>query len=421
MIFDIFHSLGRVDSLPKRLTDKDVFTQFFQQTKLAEDLGFRKVWVAESHFSSEVQKSHKEPVIPHYRGEVGLNADSFQLAHLVRQSTRKIGFGTAITNIVGGNGGPLAVADRVRMLAWTQKMLGLDSAPRDLSIGFASGRFPYINRPFGIVPRDPLETLIWPTIQRFIFIEAMEIFLRLSRGQVLSSTDITPHWLSRSLFSESHWDAIKDLSSQDKTFRIDDDRIRYRPRWEFDKMLLIPDMTPEELQVTFVLGSHDPLARRLGLKCSDLDIFNLSFTPPAEIDKTHVEMAGLIESLQSYPKQQREKPIAYKPWHRSRMPRTVLVFIDRDGKKARLRGEKALDIYRTAMAGTVQLPSQDDLMARALVGSPEEIVEQLQPGAAHGFQADDRLMLWFEFNQSEGESILSQMRLFADSVMPHYM
>jgi hypothetical protein len=328
------------------------------------------------------------------------------------------------------------------MLAWTQKVLGLESAPRDLSIGFASGRFPYINRPFGIVPRNPLETLIWPTVQRFIFLEAMEIFLRLSRGQVLSSADITTHWMSRSLFSASQWDSLKDLSSHDKSFRIDDDGIPYRPRWEFDKMSLIPEWTSEEVEqhVTFVLGSHDPIARRLGLKFSDLDIFNLSFTPPAEIDKTHVEMAGLIESLKSYPKQHREKSVEksnemslktnlpnctqatfYKPWHRSRMPRTVLVFIDRDGKKARLRGEKALEIYRTAMAGTVQLPSQEDLMARALVGSPEEIVEQLQPGAPHGFQQDDRLMLWFEFNQSEGDSILSQMRLFADSVMPHHI
>lgn len=436
MIFDFFHSLGRVDSLAKKVTDGQVFAQFFRQTKLAEILGFHMVWVAESHFSSEVQKTHREPVIPHYQGEVGLNTDSFQLFHLVRQMTKKIGFGTAITNIVGGNGGPIAVADRVRMLAWSQAVLDPE-AGRRLAIGIASGRFPYINRPFGIVPRDKIEAFIWPTIQRFIFLEAMEIFLRLSRGHIIGSCDLNKHWLNRGMFSEEQWESISFLAKNDKSYEISENAIRYRPRWDFESMALVPELLPSELEkmTTFVLGSHDPLARIHGLKFSDLDIFNLSFTPPAEIDKTHSEMARLIETYQESPQVPLESMVThdkltvktvidnvrYRPWHRSRMPRTVLIFIDKDPKKARLMAENALEVYRGAMAGTVRLPPQSDLLARALVGSPLEIVEQLREGAPHGFHADDRLMLWFEFNQSDGDLILSQMRLFAEEVMPHFV
>jgi alkanesulfonate monooxygenase SsuD/methylene tetrahydromethanopterin reductase-like flavin-dependent oxidoreductase (luciferase family) len=155
----------------------------------------------------------------------------------------------------------------------------------------------------------------------------------------------------------------------------------------------------------FVLGSHDPMARDHGLRFADLDIFNLSFTPPSQIHKVHEEM------FVRYRDSGRE-------WHRSRMPRTVLVFIDRDRQKARDMASKCFDTYIEAMRGTVVLPPKDELMARALMGDPAEIRDQLQPDAPHGFHCDDRLMLWFEFNQIEHEAIKSQMRLFAEEVMP---
>src|SRR5689334_9581701 len=100
MRFDIFHSIGRTDSLAPKLTDREVFLHFFEQTILAESLGYQTVWVAESHFSSEIQKKNSDPVIPHYPGEVGLNCDSPQLAAWLFAKTKKIGFGTAIFNIV---------------------------------------------------------------------------------------------------------------------------------------------------------------------------------------------------------------------------------------------------------------------------------------------------------------------------------
>jgi hypothetical protein len=103
------------------------------------------------------------------------------------------------------------------------------------------------------------------------------------------------------------------------------------------------------------------------------------------------------------------------------MPRTVLVFINNDPQKARMHAESSLKIYLEAMAGTVQLPSLQDLMSRALIGDPQEIIDQLQPGAPHGFQKEDRLMLWFEFNQSGEGEVARQMRLFAEAVMPAFL
>src|SRR5690606_10456140 len=159
-------SIGRIDSLVPKLTDREVFQQFFLQVEAAEKLGFDTIWVAESHFSSEVQKENPDPVIPNYHGEVGLNADSVQLASLIAERTECIGFGTAILNIVGGNGGPIATADRVRSLAWHNSMR---KSPRNLWIGVASGRFPYINRPFGIVPRSNDEREHWSRYSSLIF------------------------------------------------------------------------------------------------------------------------------------------------------------------------------------------------------------------------------------------------------------
>lgn len=380
MKFDIFHSIGRIDSLTPKLSDREVFSQFFAQVEAAERLGYETVWVAESHFSSEVQKSNPDPVIPNYQGEVGLNADSVQLASLVCERTERIGFGTAILNIVGGNGGPIAAADRVRSLAWHNS---LRAQPRDLWIGVASGRFPYINRPFGIVPRSEEERAQWAAYPGLIFAEALEIFLRLVRGETLSSDDLATHKLS--------------------------DGSIYRRRWPFERMQLVPAMTAGEVDryMHFVLGSSDPYARELGLKYADLDIFNLSFTPPEALNKVHEEMFARYKE-------------AGRVWARSRMPRTVLVFIDRDRAVAQEAASKCFDTYIEAMRGTVKLPPKEFLMDRALIGTPADIRQALSPDDPHGFHGDDRLMLWFEFNQTDHKKILAQMQLFADEVAPHF-
>lgn len=381
MQFDLFHSIGRVDSVTPRLSDSEVFLNFFSQAKLAEELGFDTVWVAESHFSSETQKSHEEPVIPNYHGEVGLNCDAMQLFAMVKSLTKRINFGTAIHNIVGGNGGPIASADRVRTMAFLNQ---LSDEPRDIYLGMASGRFPYINKPFGVVPRDDVEKEHWRAYKRMIFLEALEIFLRLSLGEAISSDDLRCHTLP-------------------------DTDIPYRPRWQFEKLRLVPELDDlARTRLHFVLGSHDPLAHELAMEITDTDLFNLSFTPPEKLNEIHRELELLCARLDR------------KPWARRRLPRTVLIFIDESSTKAVERAEQCFATYIDAMKGTVRLPPKETLMERALIGTPDQICQQLDPESERKFHADDRLMLWFEFNQTKNDDIRFQMELFADKVKPHF-
>jgi alkanesulfonate monooxygenase SsuD/methylene tetrahydromethanopterin reductase-like flavin-dependent oxidoreductase (luciferase family) len=407
MKFDIFHSIGRIDSIRPLLSDADVFRAFFAQTAAAEALGFGTIWVAESHFSSEIQKRHKEPVIPNYLGEVGLNADSSQLANVIFERTSRIGFGTAIMNIVGGNGGPIAAADRVRTLAWLNH---LRAQPRSLHIGVASGRFPYINKPFGIVPRNAVEAALWPQYQQLIFAEALEIFLRLSHDEVLGSDDVTRRRIDRTLFKDDDsWRNACKAAAAAGTQVDPAEGLPYEPRWRFEPLKLVPAMAPLDWQrhLRFVLGSSCPVARDTGLRFGDLDVFNLSFTPPDKIEALHAEMRAKYAATG-------------RAWARSRLPRTVLVFIDPDADKARQRASVSFDTYIEAMRGTAQVPPKAMLMERALIGDSATIRAQLGPDDPHGFRADDRLMLWFEFNQTDNAAVTRQMRQFAAEVMPAF-
>jgi hypothetical protein len=282
--------------------------------------------------------------------------------------------------------------------------------PRELKIGVASGRFPYINKPFGIVPRTPVEKILWPQYQQLIFLEALEIFLRLSRGEVMSSGQVTQHRIGRGLFRDDRsWEAACLALMQQGAALEGDGSWAYAARWDFEPLQLVPasDLASGDPWLRFVLGSHDPMARDLGWSLADLDLFNLSFTPPDAIDRVHQVMFDKARSTG-------------RVWHRSRMPRTVLVFIDRDPRVARERASQCFDTYIEAMRGTVATPDKDFLLDRALIGDSAMIREALQPGHPKGFHPDDRLMLWFEFNQTDGDGVVRQMRQFAEEVMPHH-
>ncbi|MEC9072486.1 MAG: luciferase, partial [Myxococcota bacterium] len=79
MQYDIFFSISQTPVGDRLPPEADMFRNFFQQVEAADRLGFDTAWIAESHLSSEVQKRHKRPVIPHWKGEVGLNVDVLQL------------------------------------------------------------------------------------------------------------------------------------------------------------------------------------------------------------------------------------------------------------------------------------------------------------------------------------------------------
>src|SRR5438094_5531525 len=201
MELDIFFSISQTDVDGVIPDERTMFANFFEQVELADRLGFGTAWVAESHLSTEVQKMNPGAVIPHFVGEIGLNTDILQLGHRVFARTKQIGIGSAILNILC-NGGPIAHAERIKTFL---ALHGLDPDERRLlTIGFASGRFPFINVPYGIVPRDEFEAANWPAVKNKIFEEATEIFLRLLRGEVLGSdmiasrsingTPLAPRW-----------------------------------------------------------------------------------------------------------------------------------------------------------------------------------------------------------------------------------
>lgn len=391
MIFDLFHSISDPVVGGKAIGPKTVVANFLEQVKLAESLGMDTVWLAESHFSSETQKRTSVATIRNFFGEVGLNADSFQMFHLIQSQTKKINLGTGIHNIVGGSGGPIASADRVNMLRFVNENFWAN--PRQLRVGVASGRFPYQNTAFGVTPKTEIERDFWPIIRRTIFLEALEIFLRLIKGEELSSEQVEPYTIQRANMER---EMVNDLDRLQRKYAFP---IKVPRHYPFEALKLVPESKSDRLQI--VLGSSDPEALTIARKYWDVDLFNLSFTPPDQIEKLHEKMAAGAKA----------------PWKRSRLPRTVLVFVDPDHKKAMERAAFVIDAYIEAMRGTAMVPDKKVLMERALIGDAAAVRDQLSLENPRQFNPEDRLMLWFEFNQIDGTAVQKQMKYFFNEVV----
>lgn len=394
MIFDLFHSVSDPVIYGKHLGARKSFENFLDQVKLAESLEMDTAWVAESHFSSEVQKTTSVATIQKFGGEVGLNSDSFQLFHVIEKNTQRINFGTGIHNIVGGSGGPIASADRANQLRFFNQ--NFVKNPREIRLGVASGRFPYQNTPFGMIPRNLVEKDFWPIVKRVIFLEALEIFLKLMKGETLASESVKRYEITA---TQVEREMPKDAERLKKVYAFP---VPIPPRYEFESLKLVPEsQIRKHFQV--VLGSHDPEALELAYRYWSVDLFNLSFTPPEQLQKTHDKLEKM-NSTQS-------------PWKRSRLPRTVMVFIDPDRAKAQELAHFVLDAYIDAMQGTAQVPDKNVLMQRALIGDAAEVRDQLHPDNPRKFHTDDRLMLWFEFNQLDNETVKTRMKYFFREVV----
>src|SRR4051794_12789819 len=227
MEFDIFFSICQTEVHGYLPSEQVMLENFFEQIELADRLGFGTAWVAESHLSTEVQKTNPGAVIPHFVGEIGLNTDILQLAHRVFARTKQIGVGSAILNILC-NGGPIAHAERIKTFL---ALHGLDPDERRLlTIGVASGRLPFLKNPYGIVPRDDFEKVNWPAVKNKIFEEATEIFLRLLKGEILSSDMVTPRFIGDT---------------------------QVAPRWVFPRLKIVPQESRMDL-LQLSIGSHDP-------------------------------------------------------------------------------------------------------------------------------------------------------------------
>ena len=390
MEFDIFFSISQTEVNGYMPSERVMFENFFEQIELADKLGFGTAWVAESHLSTEVQKGNPGAVIPHFVGEIGLNTDILQLAHRVFARTKRIGIGSAIMNILC-NGGPIAAAERVKTFL---ALHGLDPAEkRLLTVGFASGRFPFINIPYGIVPRNAVEEAAWPVVKNKIFEEATEIFLRLLKGEILSSDALTKRFLARPDFrSDADWQRVQAAHGAPA------ETIPLPPRWVFPKLKIVPQESRMDL-LRLSIGSHDPATQIFANTLLPVGVFNLSITPGDEIEKTN-------ERMKTH----------YNPgggaWHRRLMPRTVLVFIDDDPARAAEQAREALSNYWRALEGTLDEEKVRRATDNALVGNASSIAGQMR----RRFDPEDRLMLWFDFNNHDSKQVMKNMSDFMNDV-----
>ena len=386
MEFDIFFSICQTEVDGYVPDERTMFANFFEQVELADRLGFGTAWVAESHLSTEVQKTNPGAVIPHFVGEIGLNTDILQLAHRVFARTKRIGVGSAILNILC-NGGPIAHAERIKTFL---ALHGLDSdEQRLLTIGFASGRFPFINIPYGIVPRNPVEAAAWPVVKNKIFEEATEIFLRLLKGETLNSSMIAARVLRRDDFrSDDDWQRVLDAHGQSV------DEVPLAPRWTFPNLKIVPQESRMDL-LRLSIGSHDPALQAFANTILPVGVFNLSITPGKEIEETNQRMLTEYHG---------------GGWERRLMPRTVLVFPNE------AEATKALSNYWRALEGTLDEEKVRRATNNALVGDAEAIVKQVR----ERFDPADRLMLWFDFNNHDSKRVMQNMDDFMTKVAPSF-
>jgi len=400
MKYDIFFSISQtpVDgSLPSENT---MFGNFLDQVQVADELGYGTAWIAESHLSSQVQKTHKNPVIPHWQGEVGLNCNFLNLATHVFHRTQQIEVGSAIMNIVC-MGGPIAQAERIASFLAIHGLSAEEK--RRIHVGFSAGRFEFMNRASGIGPRNAVEEAAWPALRGKVFEEASEIFLRALRGDTFSSEDITPTFLRKETFwKEEQWDAVAKIHGGNPT------EIQIPNRWNFETLKIIPQDWRREL-LQLVIGSHSPHVQLAVNAIAPVQVFNLSITQPEKIEATHERMTEHYHADGG-------------PWQRSYMPRTTFVFLNEEAglspeersKAAHQEARKALTAYWTALQGTIDPNRIEQAASNALIGNAEEVAAQ----ARARFHPDDRLMLWFDFFNHDNERVMRNMRAFKERVAP---
>ena len=407
MEFDIFFSISQTpDSTGYLPSEREMLQNFFEQVESADDLGFGVGWVAQAHLSTETQKMNESPVVPHYPGEVGLCTDFFQFSREMLSRTKKMEVGSAVMSILA-SGGPIAQAERVCALMALHGMNPEET--RKIHIGFSAGRFEFMARPYGIVPRNSLEEEAWPVLRGKIFSEASEIFLRLLNGEVISSEMITPTILERDNFrSEEDWRVIQERAVLEHGLDVPPDSVEFGNRYVFEQIKTIPQDWNREL-LNLVLGSHDKDLQISVNKFRPVQVFNLSITPPAIIEETHQRMGE-----------------NYHPdggiWKRSMMPRTVMVFLnDEEGLTgeeqnvaAKEEARSALSTYWNALEGTIDPEKINKATDNAVIGNVESVAKQI----VERFDSNDRLMCWFDFFNHDSNRVIRNMEAFMTKVAP---
>ena len=407
MLFDIFFSISQTPDTSGYIpSENEMFSNFFEQVELADELGFGVGWVAQAHLSTEIQKRNNTPVVPHYPGEVGLCTDFFQIAQKMFSKTKKMEVGSAVLSILA-SGGPIAIAERVGAFLALHGMD--DTEERRLHIGFSAGRFEFMARPYGIIPRNIVEEAAWPALRGQIFGEASEIFLRLLNGEIISSDMITDTILTRENFrSDEDWErvqiAAKEFSNQSEVT----EKIEIPHRYDFEEIKTIPQNWRRDL-LNLVLGSHDPKLQIEVNKWRPVQVFNLSITPPHIIEETHERMDENYH-------------VDGGKWNRSMMPRTIMVFVNNEvglsseeqSIAAKEEAKAALNTYWSALEGTIDPSKVERASDNAVIGNVEEVAQQI----IQRFDKNDKLMCWFDFFNHDSERVQRNMKAFMDEVAP---
>ncbi len=400
MRYDIFFSISQTPVDGHTPTEAEMFGSFFRQVKAADELGYGVCWIAEAHLSSEVQKRHPRPVVPHWQGEIGLNVDTLQLAQKIFGCTKNLEVGPAVANILTC-GGPVAAAERIAALL---ALHGLDpEETRRLHFGFSAGRFEFMNRAYGIVPRDAVEEAAWPALRGQTFKEAAEILCRLLRGDVLAGDEIEQTVLTRANFrSDGDWGAVQ------AAWGAPDAKIPIAPRFPFEPLKIVPQEWRRDL-LQLVIGSRDAPVQDHVNTIMPVQVFNLSITPPEVIDATHERMRRVYHP-------------GGGPWQRHYMPRTSMVFLNAQPglsagqRRARAQDEAraALSAYWTALEGTLNPAKLERTADNALIGDPDQVARQI----VERFHPGDRLMLWFDFFNHDCDRVIDNIEAFAQQVVP---
>lgn len=402
MEYDIFFSISQTpDHNGFTPSESEMFANYYAQLEAADRLGFGVAWLAQAHLSTETQQMNSKPVVPHWKGEVGLCTDFCQLALESFRRTKRIDVGSAVVSILA-SGGPIAQAERI---ANTVQFLSHMDSKRKLHVGFSAGRFEFMARPYGIVPRNDVENAAWPALRGQVFMEASEIFLRLLRGDTIHSNDIRETVLTRENFrSDEDWQRVQQAFSGDES----PDNIPIDRRYNFEEISIVPKNWPRN-QLELVAGTHDPNAQEFVNKFLPVKVFNLSITSPEIIDNTHKRMSELFH------------PSGGK-WQRRDMPRTTFVFLnsepglspEQQSKAAHEEARLALGEYWKALEGTLDPSKVEKAANNALIGNAKEIAEQVK----ERFHPDDRLMCWFDFFNHDSERVIRNMEAWWREVVP---
>ncbi|MEC7503859.1 MAG: luciferase [Candidatus Thermoplasmatota archaeon] len=407
MEHDIFFSISQTPDEHGHIPDEaTMLRNYFQQLACADELGFGVGWIAQAHLSTETQKTNTHPVVPHWQGEVGLCTDFPQLALESFRRTENIEIGSAVVSILA-SGGPIAQAERMAKLL---SLHGLNpDEKRCLHVGFSAGRFEFMARPYGVIPRTAVEEAAWPALRGQIFMEAAEIFLRLLRGDVINSDMIRSTVLTRANFrSDEDWEKVQDAAVEFEALSSRPDAIEIPSRYVFEDLKIIPTEFRKDL-LRLVAGTHDPRAQTFVNTILPVKVFNLSITSPDVIDATHERMQEV-----------------YHPdggqWKRGDMPRTSFVFLnDEEGltseeqsAAAQAEAEQALGAYWNALEGTIDPTKVNRAANNALIGNVEEVAQQM----VERFHPDDRIMAWFDFFNHDSERVCRNMTAYMQRVVP---